>query len=126
MLIALTIEGHVHHNAAEVWFGSMGSRFATCAFTQGALLRLVVRRGASFETAHGLLTSVLTNQHHEFWSDDISYREVPIAGIIGHRQVTDAYLAQLCRRRHGRLATFDRGLAALHSDVAELVPAGAL
>ncbi|KAA8963528.1 hypothetical protein [Mycobacterium sp.] len=32
-----------------------------------------------------------------------------------------AYLAQLARRHHGRLATLDQGLAELHSDVAELV-----
>jgi hypothetical protein len=48
---------------------------------------------------------------------------------MGHRQVTDAYLAALARRRQGRLATLDKGLAALHPDVAELlstrtIPAG--
>src|SRR5690349_24908213 len=31
---------------------------------------------------------------------------------IGRLQLTDAYLAQLARRRHGRLATFDQGFAA--------------
>lgn len=45
-----------------------------------------------------------------------------MAGVIGHRQVADAYLAGLARARGGRLATFDAGLAALHPDVAELVP----
>jgi predicted nucleic acid-binding protein len=39
-----------------------------------------------------------------------------------HRQVTDACLAQLARHYGGRLATFDEGLAALHSDVAEPIP----
>jgi uncharacterized protein len=47
---------------------------------------------------------------------------VRLDGVIGHRQVTDAYLAELARRREARLATFDKGLAALHADVAELVP----
>ena len=37
------------------------------------------------------------------------------------RQVTDSYLAALARHRNGRLATFDRGLAALHADVADLI-----
>lgn len=40
-----------------------------------------------------------------------------------HRQVTDAYLAALARTHGGRLLTFDRGLAAAHADVAELIPA---
>jgi predicted nucleic acid-binding protein len=44
------------------------------------------------------------------------------SGVIGHRQVTDAYLAALARQRGGRLATFDAGLAQLHPDVAQLVP----
>lgn len=38
--------------------------------------------------------------------------------------VTDAYLAELARARDSRLATFDRGLAELHADVADLVPTG--
>lgn len=45
--------------------------------------------------------------------------------VIGHRQVTDAYLAQLARAQGGKLATFDQGLAKLHHDVAELVPISA-
>jgi len=43
-------------------------------------------------------------------------------GVLGHRQVTDAYLAGLARKQKGRLATLDEGLAALHEDVAELIP----
>jgi predicted nucleic acid-binding protein len=41
--------------------------------------------------------------------------------VIGHRQVTDAYLVALARHHDGRLATFDRGLAALHDDAVELL-----
>jgi predicted nucleic acid-binding protein len=59
---------------------------------------------------------------HEFWGDDIGYDRVVLRGVVGHRQVTDAYLAGLARHRGGRLATFDQGLAALHPDVALLVP----
>jgi len=64
----------------------------------------------------------LANPRHEFWADDIAYTDVPTQGIVGHRQVTDAYLAQLARARGSRLATFDQALAQLHHDVAELVP----
>ena len=42
---------------------------------------------------------------------------------MGHRQVTDAYLAELARRHRGRLVTLDAGLAAVHPDVAELLHA---
>jgi predicted nucleic acid-binding protein len=61
---------------------------------------------------------------HEFWPDSLSYHMVQMARVIGHRQVTDAYLAQLARDHGGRLATFDEGLAALHRDVADLIPPG--
>jgi predicted nucleic acid-binding protein len=57
------------------------------------------------------------------WPDDVEYADVPIQGIIGHRQVTDAYLAQLARTRGSRLATFDQAMAKLHRDVVDLVPA---
>jgi predicted nucleic acid-binding protein len=59
---------------------------------------------------------------HEFWSDTVSFAAVEFGGVVGHRQVTDAYLAQLARSRNGQLATLDSGLAHLHSDVAALVP----
>lgn len=44
-----------------------------------------------------------------------------MAGVVGHRQVTDAYLAQLARARSARLATLDRGLCVAHPDVTEPV-----
>lgn len=60
-------------------------------------------------------------QGHEFWLDGFSYEEVSHRGLTGHRQITDAWLAELARQRGGRLATLDSGLAAFHSDVADLI-----
>ena len=53
---------------------------------------------------------------------NVAYASVPIQGIIGHRQVTEAYLAQLARARASRLAAFDQAMAKLRSDVVDLVP----
>ncbi|HYY17465.1 MAG TPA: VapC toxin family PIN domain ribonuclease, partial [Streptosporangiaceae bacterium] len=69
-----------------------------------------------------ILAGTTAHRQHEFWPDDLPYTEVPVQGIIGHRQVTDAYLAQLARARGARLATFDQALAKLHGNVADLVP----
>jgi uncharacterized protein len=124
VLIALLVTDHVHHGAAEAWFVGLTDRFATCPVTQGSLIRLLVREGQSAEAARSVLRGVAADERHEFWPDDVAYTEVPTAGIIGHRQVTDAYLAQLARNRAGRLATFDQALAKLHADVADPVPAG--
>lgn len=121
VLIALLVDDHVHHKAAANWFVETPDRFATCPSTEGSLLRLLLRNGRDSEYGHQVITALAGSGRHEFWPDALSYRDVRLRGVIGHRQVTDAYLAQLARDREGRLATFDQGLAVLHADVAELV-----
>lgn len=121
VLIALVVVDHVHHEPAEEWLSSTGAAFATCPMTQGSLIRLLLREGQTSGAARELVNGITADQRHEFWPDSVSFDDVSLAGVIGHRQVTDAYLAQLARMHNGRLATFDRGLAQLHSDVAELV-----
>jgi predicted nucleic acid-binding protein len=76
----------------------------------------------SASAAREILNGTAADPRHEFWPDDIPYTDVPTHGIIGHRQVTDAYLAQLARAHGSRLATLDQAMATLHPDVAELVP----
>jgi uncharacterized protein len=122
VLIALLVEDHVHHGAAENWFVGMSGNFATCPITQGSLMRLLIREGQAASAAQEILTGTTADPQHEFWPDNVPYTDVPIHGIIGHRQVTDAYLAQLARAHGSRLATLDKAMAKLHSDVAELVP----
>lgn len=122
VLIALLVDDHVHHVAAEDWFVGMSGNFATCPITQGSLMRLLIREGQPAAAAQAVLAGTTADPRHEFWADDVPYTDVPVDGIIGHRQVTDAYLAQLARAHRSWLATFDRAIAKLHDDVAELVP----
>ena len=122
-LIALVVSDHVQHDAADAWVARSGQPIATCPVTQGSLVRLLTREGLPAVTGVAILTALATVSRHEFWPDDVPYTDVRMTGVIGHRQVTDAYLAQLARQHRGRLATFDEGLAALHHDVAELIPA---
>lgn len=122
VLIALVVDDHVHHHAAERWMADHDDRFATCSITEGSLIRLLIREGQTADTAKAIISAIAGDPRHEFWPDEISYGEVTLTGVIGHRQVTDAYLAQLARVHGGRLATFDQGLAKLHGDVAELIP----
>ncbi len=122
VLIALVVADHVHHDVAEKWFADSDGGFATCPATEGSLLRLLIREGQSADTARLVLDALKDDERYEFWPDAISYGEVPLNGVLGHRQVTDAYLAQLARSRGGRIATFDQGLAQLHADVADLLP----
>jgi toxin-antitoxin system PIN domain toxin len=122
VLIALVVADHVHHEAAEAWLTRHPDRFATCPMTQGSLVRLLVRNGETAGTARAVVEAIVANVRHDFWPDDLPYAAVTMTGVIGHRQVTDAYLAELARARRARLATFDQGLAKLHDDVAVLVP----
>ena len=122
VLISLATPEHSLNARAADWFRK-GYRFATCPITQGALFRFHLRAGvdATAESAKLLLESISTLPRHEFWPDDVSYLDLPKAGIVGHRQVTDGYLALLARRHGGTLATMDQGLAAVQAGVV-LIP----
>ena len=125
VLIALGDRDHVHHETVRRWFRQRGETpFATCPITQGALLRILMQRGrGGIGDALDILRGFIAHPLHDFWPDDVDYASIRMDGVLGHRQVTDAYVAALARKRGGRLATLDRGLAALHHDVAELIPA---
>lgn len=124
VLTALCIESHQHHARALAWFQQVPRGFATCAVTEGTLLRMhmMTAPDSSSAAAWSTLAQLRQISGHDFWDDGFSYEEVKPKGICGHRQVTDAWLAQLARKRGGKLATLDAGLAQEHADVAELIP----
>lgn len=123
VLIALVVAEHVHHDAAAEWLSASDAGFATCPITQGSLVRFLLRTGQPAAAARDVVSALERASGHEFWPDSVSFAVVELGGVVGHRQVTDAYLAQLARSRNGQLATLDSGLAHLHSDVAVLIPA---
>jgi len=124
VLYALIDESHVLHEPARKWFLSLPGDFATCPITQGTLVRLVMRLGGhGVEQALALLAVVTAHARHRFWLDLLPYDQVRWHGVMGHRQVTDCYLAALARHHAGKLDSFDRGLVALHPDVGVAVVA---
>jgi uncharacterized protein len=122
VLIALVDPDHVHHEWAADWFSQHTEPFATCPMTQGALIRHLLRAGHPAVDIGVALDRIQALPRHEFWSDDIGFSTDVIVAVVGHRQVTDAYLCHLARGRDGHVATFDRGMAAVHPGVAVLVP----
>lgn len=119
VLVALAGIGHVHHEAAHRWFDQHDGAFATCPITQGTLVRLLMQLSKlDTQGALGTLAALVAHPRHHFWPDALAFAEVDWRGVIGQRQVTDAYLASLARHNGGQLVTFDRGLLALHPDVA--------
>lgn len=125
LLVALADAAHVHHAAAASWFAAADFAFATCPFTQAALLRVLLRLGSVPDAtiAAEVLRGFTRHPRHRFWRDDLDCSALSWSWLVGHRQVTDGYLAALARHHAGKLATLDRGLAAVHADVALLVPA---
>ncbi len=123
VLVALIDRAHVHHEAAVRWFGEQTGLFATCPITQGTLMRMLLRFGAAPDghAAASVLRALAGHPRHVFWPDDLGYADIGWAGVLGHRQVTDRYLVALARHHGGRVATFDRGLAALHPEDALLI-----
>ena len=120
--IALSYEPHAHHTDATAWLAAHADAFATCAITQGALVRFLMRSDATSGEAIQIMESLTASPNHRFWPADFAFAAPMLRGVFGHRQVTDAYLAEMARVRSAKVATFDLGLAAAHPDVAELIP----
>lgn len=68
------------------------------------------------------LSSMHASPRCDFWADSISYTAANLDHVVGHREVTDAYLASLAASRGGRLATFDHALVNVLPDDTELIP----
>ena len=77
-------------------------------------MRFLVRAGVATADAIAVLDTVRANDWHVFWPDAMPYAAEHLRGVVGHRQVTDAYLVALAKRHRSRVATLDRGLVALH------------
>ena len=121
VLVALTVVEHIHHAVAINWFETTEPDLATCPITEGTLLRFLLREGRSAVDSIAVLEAIRVHVWHRFWPDSIPYEGSHLIGVLGHRQVTDAYLVALAGLHGGRIVTFDRGLAALHGDSAFLL-----
>jgi toxin-antitoxin system PIN domain toxin len=121
VLIALAWPSHVHHEDAHSWFRlAREAGVRTCPLTQTGFLRLssnpkFTPEAVSPGIALSLLKRITALPNHEFWPDDLPLEQA-LAGeslLVGHRQITDAYLLALASARGGSLATFDRGIMSL-------------
>jgi uncharacterized protein len=119
VLIALTQSAHVHHSEAHAWFSRCPDRhWATCAITQLAFLRLtsnpnVVGEKISPAQAMQALITLTDQAQHVYWPEATEPMRMPTLNseaVVGHRQVTDAYLLGLALSQKQCLATLDRSL----------------
>ncbi|MBM3131843.1 MAG: VapC toxin family PIN domain ribonuclease [Chloroflexi bacterium] len=133
LLIALAWPSHIHHAAAHAWFARSSERgWATCPLTQCAFVRIssnptIIPEAVSPGEAASALRRIVTHRDHVFWPDDIGFLDsalVQTGLLIGHRQVTDAYLVGLAASKGGKLATLDKKILSLlpsESAIRELI-----
>ena len=119
LLIALTHAAHIHHAEAHAWLEQKPGRpWATCAMTQLAFVRLtsnphVVGEQITPAAALQALATMTAQPQHVYWPEapePLAMATLNSAALVGHRQVTDAYLLGLAVHQRQRLATLDRGL----------------
>jgi len=118
-LIALAWDSHIHHVRMREWFAANASQgWATCPITESGFVRVstnpkVLPSPIGISDAQRVLISLHATDGHRFLSDDVSLTDEDVPNILGHRQVTDAHLLTLARRRGVRLVTFDAAIVSL-------------
>ena len=122
LLIALLWPSHAQHAGAVKWFTRhRGRGWATCPMTEAGFVRIVSNPAFSRDAvrpidATRVLAANTVAKDHAFWADDRPFAEgvaFAAARLVGHQQVTDAYLLGLAIFRGGALATLDRGIEGL-------------
>jgi len=120
VLIGLIDPAHILHEAAHGWFGGLaGARWATCALTENAVLRIVghpkyPNSAGSPAAVAPIVAGLRGLPGHEFWGEELSLVGSPMVdmrAIETSGQVTDTYLLALAVARGGGLVTFDRRLS---------------
>jgi uncharacterized protein len=122
VLIAAAWPTHQAHEKVQQWLARHAREgWATCPFTESAFVRIISNPAFSpnaltVADALDLLRANLGHPSHRFWENDIPFlRSVePFDdGLVGHQQVSDAYLLGLTIHKRGKLATLDRAILSL-------------
>lgn len=121
VLIALAWPSHVHHDQAHDWFSRHSSEeWATCPLTELGFVRIssnpkIIPEAVLPQQAMQVLGQMVAHEHHVFWPDDLRLDDsrIPVSNILGHRQLTDAYLLGLAIRKKGKLVTLDEAVFSL-------------
>lgn len=117
VLLALSLDNHMHHLAATEWFDEADFDWATTPLTEAGYVRLMTNpRMVGFSVtvaqAVGGLRELRAEAGFRFLPDDTSLAEalVDLRALTGTSQVTDFHLVNLAARNRMHLATFDGSL----------------
>lgn len=118
--VALFDDAHIRNADALALFRAPDLKIATCALTENGVLRVLNLPGYArrappgFSKVREKIALACGDVDHEFWPCDISLRAADALEwkyLMGHNQITDAYLLALAVRHGGALATFDHRVA---------------
>ena len=118
VLIALLDAGHIHHRRASAWLAEhIESGWASCAITQNGCIRIMSQPaypGAlpAAEVAARLASAAAMPQH-AFIPADLSLLDearFDRSQLLGHRQITDAWLLGVAVQHGLRFVTLDAAL----------------
>ncbi len=116
VVIALLDGAHLMHRQATTWLSSeIDAGWASCPITQNGVIRIMSQPGylntqPVAKVAERLAEACATDDH-VFWSHDFSLLAdgvIEWPRLLGHRQVTGAYLLATAVRNGGRFVTFDQ------------------
>lgn len=127
-LIALGWPTHEHHPRMIRWFRQHArAGWATTALTQSAFVRILSQpafsgRSIAVSEVAELLLRNTGHARHRLIPLDFGFADVWAAcsgGILGHRQITDAWLLTAAVRNGMKLLTFDAGISHLLASAQE-------
>jgi uncharacterized protein len=118
VLIALLDADHLHHKRAAAWLAeNIKSGWASCAITQNGCVRIMSQPGYPSALPAAAVAQRLREateaEHHLFVPGDVSLldpQHFDADQLLGHRQVTDAYLLGLAVWHGLRFVTFDANM----------------
>jgi predicted nucleic acid-binding protein len=100
VLLALAWPSHEFHETAHRWWSHSRKRWATCALTELAFIRLsfnpaFTRDAVTPYEAATLLERLVSVEQHEYWR----LQREDFRRLSGHKQLTDFYLTSLAAER---------------------------
>ena len=119
VLIALLDADHLMHAAAKRWLvRALDAGWASCPVTHNGVLRILSQPAYPnhrpvAEVAERL-AEACSHPSHRFWKGGVSLISpagVNVRQLLGHRQVTDAYLLAVAVAEGGRFVSFDQRIS---------------
>lgn len=114
VLISLAWPQHVLHAIAHTWFEEAGHKsWSTCPLTQLAFLRIssnpkIISTAIAPRAAVQSLNDMVALTGHVCWAEDLRVNDLHCFNsnaLVGHRQITDAYLIELAKHNRGKIGS---------------------